>query len=83
MKATLSHGDFFTLIHSEDRDRYAATLDEYRARPGSAFRTEFRVAAGQGRWRWLELRATIVSEQEDVAVRLSWASGRYQSAQGQ
>ena len=65
-EATLSHSDFLTMIHSQDRDAYAATLEEYRSRPGSAFRTEFRVPAGQGRWRWLELRATIVSEQEDV-----------------
>ncbi|MBV9549892.1 MAG: GGDEF domain-containing protein, partial [Alphaproteobacteria bacterium] len=64
---TLSHSDFQTLINSEDRAVYAAALAENSARPGSAFRVEFRVAAGQGRWRWLELRATIVTEQEAVA----------------
>lgn len=65
-EATFSHSDFLALIHSDDREVYTAALEEYSARPGSAFRLEFRVAAGQGRWRWLELRATIVTEQEDV-----------------
>jgi diguanylate cyclase (GGDEF)-like protein len=66
-ETTLSHGDFQALINSDDRAIYSAALEEYSARPGSAFRLEFRVAAGQGRWRWLELRATIVTEQEEVA----------------
>jgi len=65
-EVTLSHSDFLDLIHLEDRGIYEAALEEYLARPGSAFRLEFRVAAGQDHWRWLELRATIVSEQEDV-----------------
>ncbi len=65
-ETTLSHSDFLAMVHTEDRETYKAALEEYLARPGSAFRLEFRVAAGQGRWRWLELRATIVSEQEDV-----------------
>jgi diguanylate cyclase (GGDEF)-like protein/PAS domain S-box-containing protein len=66
-ETTLSHGDFQALINSQDREIYAAALEENRNHPGSAFRVEFRVATGQGRWRWLELRATIVTEQEDVA----------------
>jgi diguanylate cyclase (GGDEF)-like protein len=64
---TLSHSDFQALINSDDRQTYTGALAEFSARPGSAFRVEFRVGAGQGRWRWLELRATIVTEQEDVA----------------
>ncbi len=66
-ESTLSHADFQALLHADDRPNYVAALEEYSARPGSALRLEFRVAAGQGRWRWLELRATIVTEQEDVA----------------
>ena len=66
-ETTLSHGDFQALLHTDDRASYTAALEEYSTRPGSAFRQEFRVAAGEGRWRWLELRATIVTEQEDVA----------------
>jgi diguanylate cyclase (GGDEF)-like protein len=65
-EATMSHSDFLALIQSDDREVYTAALEEYSARPGAAFRLEFRVAGGQGRWRWLELRATIVTEQEDV-----------------
>jgi diguanylate cyclase (GGDEF)-like protein/PAS domain S-box-containing protein len=65
-EVTLSHADFLAMIQSDDREVYVQALEEYQAQPGSAFRLEFRVAAGQGRWRWLELRATIVSEQDDV-----------------
>ena len=39
-------------------------LEEYRQRPGLAFRLEFRARGGSGPYRWLELRATIVSEQD-------------------
>ena len=60
-ESTLSHADFQALLHADDRAPYVAALEEYSARPGSTFRVEFRV--GQ---RWLELRATIVTEQEDV-----------------
>ena len=66
-ETTLSHSDFQALINSDDRETYTGALTEFSAQPGSAFRVEFRVGAGQGRWRWLELRATIVTEQEDVA----------------
>jgi diguanylate cyclase (GGDEF)-like protein/PAS domain S-box-containing protein len=66
-ETTLSHSDFQALINSDDRESYTNALTEFSAHPGSAFRAEFRVGAGQGRWRWLELRATIVTEQEDVA----------------
>ena len=39
-------------------------LEEYRHRPGLAFRLEFRARGAQRPYRWLELRATIVSEQD-------------------
>jgi len=62
-EATLSHSDWIGHIHPEDREVYSHALDDYRHRPGLAFRLEFR-ARGQGPYRWLELRATIVSEQD-------------------
>ena len=63
-ETTLSHGDWLGHIHPEDRDVYTRALDEYRLRPGLAFRLEFRARGGSGPYRWLELRATIVSEQQ-------------------
>jgi diguanylate cyclase (GGDEF)-like protein/PAS domain S-box-containing protein len=62
-EATLSHSDWVEHIHPEDRKVYTDALEDYRHRPGLAFRLEFR-ARGQGTYRWLELRATIVSEQD-------------------
>ncbi len=62
-EATLSHSDWVDYIHPEDREVYSHALEDYRHRPGLAFRLEFR-ARGQGPFRWLELRATIVSEQD-------------------
>ncbi len=61
---TLSHGDWIACIHPDDRDVYAQALDDYRQRPGLAFRLEFRTRTPDGRDRWLELRATIVTEQD-------------------
>ncbi|OAI45426.1 hypothetical protein AYO42_02750 [Rhizomicrobium sp. SCGC AG-212-E05] len=63
-ETTLSHGDWIAHVHPEDREVYSRALEEYRHRPGLAFRLEFRARGGSGPYRWLELRATIVSEQE-------------------
>ncbi len=63
-ETTLNHGDWVALIHADDRQVYSQALEEYRHRPGLAFRLEFRARGGSGPYRWLELRATIVSEQE-------------------
>lgn len=65
-ETTLSHGDWVGLVHPEDREVYSRALEEYRHRPGLAFRLEFRARGQSGPYRWLELRATIVTEQ-DVA----------------
>lgn len=63
-EATLPHNDWIGHIHPEDREVYSHALEDYRHRPGLAFRLEFRVS-GPGRpYRWLELRATIVSERD-------------------
>ncbi|HEY0267448.1 MAG TPA: PAS domain-containing protein, partial [Rhizomicrobium sp.] len=63
-ETTLNHGDWVNLVHADDRDVYTRALEEYRHRPGLAFRLEFRARGGAAPYRWLELRATIVSEQE-------------------
>jgi diguanylate cyclase (GGDEF)-like protein/PAS domain S-box-containing protein len=63
-ETTLSHGDWIGHVHPDDREIYSRALEEYRHRPGLAFRLEFRARGGSGPYRWLELRATIVSEQE-------------------
>lgn len=63
-ETTLNHGDWIALVHADDRQVYSQALEEYRHRPGLAFRLEFRARGGSGPYRWLELRATIVSEQE-------------------
>jgi diguanylate cyclase (GGDEF)-like protein len=63
-ETTLNHGDWISLVHADDREVYTRALDEYRHRPGLAFRLEFRARGGSAPYRWLELRATIVSEQD-------------------
>lgn len=63
-ETTLAHGDWVTLVHPDDREIYSNALEEYRQRPGLAFRLEFRARSGNSPYRWLELRATIVSEQD-------------------
>jgi diguanylate cyclase (GGDEF)-like protein/PAS domain S-box-containing protein len=63
-EATLSHSDWIAQIAPEDREVYVDALEDYRHRPGLAFRLEFRIRAAGGSHRWLELRASIVSEQD-------------------
>jgi diguanylate cyclase (GGDEF)-like protein len=63
-ETTLSHSDWVGHVHPDDRGVYSGALEEYRGRPGLAFRLEFRARGGSGPYRWLELRATIVSEQD-------------------
>ena len=63
---TLSRADWQAHIHPDDREIYTSALEQYRPRSGLAFRLEFRARGVSGPYRWLELRATIVTEQ-DVA----------------
>ena len=51
-------------LHPEDRETYRDALDLFRDQPGQAFRLEFRAQAPGEQWRWLELRASIVTEQD-------------------
>jgi diguanylate cyclase (GGDEF)-like protein len=63
-ETTLAHSDWIAHVHPDDREIYSNALEEYRQRPGLAFRLEFRARGASGPYRWLELRATIVSEQD-------------------
>ncbi|MBN9568534.1 MAG: EAL domain-containing protein [Alphaproteobacteria bacterium] len=60
--ATLSLDDWFARVHSDDRAVFNAALGEYSAHPGLAFRMEFRVQTGRGRFSWFELRATMLGD---------------------
>jgi diguanylate cyclase (GGDEF)-like protein/PAS domain S-box-containing protein len=63
-ETTLSHSDWVGMVHPDDRKVYSEALEDFRGKPGMAFRLEFRARGGSGPYRWLELRATIVSEQQ-------------------
>jgi diguanylate cyclase (GGDEF)-like protein/PAS domain S-box-containing protein len=63
-ETTQSHGDWLGHVHPDDREVYTQALETYRKQPGHAFRLEFRARGHSTSWRWLELRATIVSEQD-------------------
>ncbi|HKY19283.1 MAG TPA: GGDEF and EAL domain-containing protein [Rhizomicrobium sp.] len=60
----LPHENWVGLVHPDDREVYTQAMEDYRHRPGLAFRLEFRARAGNAPYRWLELRASIVSEQD-------------------
>ncbi len=63
-KVTLSDSDWVARLHPEDREIYRDALVLFRDPPGQAFRLEFRAKGAGGQWRWLELRASIVTDQE-------------------
>jgi len=63
-ETTMSQGDWLNLVHPDDRAVYDQALETYRKQPGHAFRLEFRARGAGNAWRWLELRATIVTEQD-------------------
>ena len=82
-ETTLSHSDWVSLVHPEDREVYSQALEEYRQRPGLAFRLEFRARGQSGPYRWLELRATIVTEQEVPSDCLGLISDITQRKEGE
>ena len=63
-KATLSHSDWMARLHPEDLETYRDALELFQGQPGQAFRLEFRAKGPGGAWRWLELRASIVTDQD-------------------
>lgn len=58
---------FLELVHEEDRARVRAALTELAAQPGEPLELEFRVEAGDGSWRQLEV--TGMNRLHDPAVR--------------
>lgn len=60
--AAVTHDSWIGRIHPEDRKVYSDALQEYRTHPGLAFRVEFRARKPDGRYPWLELRATILGK---------------------
>lgn len=63
-RTSLSHSDWMSRLHPEDLETYRDALDMFRDQPGQAFRLEFRAPGLGATWRWLELRASIVTEQD-------------------
>jgi diguanylate cyclase (GGDEF)-like protein/PAS domain S-box-containing protein len=58
----MPHAQWLERIHPEDREIYSQALEDYRSHPGIAFRVEFRARSQDGRFAWLELRATMQGE---------------------
>lgn len=65
----VSHYRWLELIHPDDRGVYEQAVTEFRKQSGLAFRIEFRVAATDGRYPWLELRATMKGPDGQAAER--------------
>ena len=59
-----------TLLHPDDRDRAIAYLRDYvHERPG-VYRQEFRLRQKDGTYRWIEARASFVTEPDGRQIRL-------------
>lgn len=58
----IRHADWIARIHPEDRAVYTQAIGDFSAHTGLAFRIEFRVKSGGGRYPWFELRATMLGE---------------------
>lgn len=58
----IKHSDWIARIHPDDRDVYTKAIEDFAAHTGLAFRIEFRVKSGGGRYPWFELRATMLGE---------------------
>jgi diguanylate cyclase (GGDEF)-like protein/PAS domain S-box-containing protein len=63
----LPHDHWVERVHRDDRETYTRALVDYRAKPGLAFRLEFRLVREDGAYRWLELRATMVGSGRSAA----------------
>lgn len=59
---TMPHRVWIARVHPDDRGIYEQAVSDYRAQAGLAFRIEFRVRSENGRYRWLELRATMMGD---------------------
>ncbi|HWA92018.1 MAG TPA: GGDEF and EAL domain-containing protein [Rhizomicrobium sp.] len=61
-ETSMTHAAWIQRVHADDRAIYAQALSDYRAQAGLAFRIEFRVRDEEGRYPWLELRATMMGQ---------------------
>jgi len=58
------------LLHPEDREAAMAYVGDYVARREGDYRQEFRLKCKDGGYRWIEARASFVSEQDGRSIRL-------------
>jgi PAS domain S-box-containing protein len=59
-----------TRLHPDDRTRAVAYAKAYAARPDGHYRQEFRLRHKDGTYRWIEARASFVTELDGRRVRL-------------
>jgi PAS domain S-box-containing protein len=57
-------------LHSEDRARAVAYVQGYLAHPEGEYRQEFRLRHKDGSYRWIEARASFVTEPDGRQIRL-------------
>jgi len=58
----MPHKAWVARIHADDRAVYEQALSDYREQSGLAFRIEFRARDESKRYRWVELRATMMGD---------------------
>ncbi|MBX3301579.1 MAG: PAS domain S-box protein [Nitrospira sp.] len=59
-----------SLLHPEDRDRAMAYVQDYLAHRKGEYRQEFRLRHKNGTYRWIEARASFVTEADGRRIRL-------------
>lgn len=59
-----------SLLHPEDRDRAMAYVHDYVANRKGDYRQEFRLRHKDGTYRWIEARASFVTEADGRRIRL-------------
>lgn len=57
-------------LHPEDRARALAYAGDYLAHPEGEYRQEFRLRHKDGSYRWIEARASVITEPDGRRVRL-------------
>ncbi|MGB4069094.1 MAG: PAS domain S-box protein [Nitrospira sp.] len=61
---------WMTLLHPEDRDAAMAYVRDYVSRREGDYRQEFRLKHKDGEYRWIEARASFVTEADGRQIRL-------------
>ncbi|MBX3349083.1 MAG: PAS domain S-box protein [Nitrospira sp.] len=59
-----------SLLHPDDRESAVAYAMQYRARPDGDYRQEFRLRHKDGTYRWIEARASFVTEADGRRIHL-------------